>query len=209
MIILVPHPQDIFRALQKQKGFTLIELLIAMTLFLLIITLLGGALRLAFRTISVGEKRINVLERYRSSFGIITTQLQSALPLTYDEDGSKKFYLKGDEKTLEFVTSQSIWGGDRGWVISSYRLEPNDEGKFSLYVSERSIGVEDLQTIKLYDDLRSLSFSYFGKESSAEEGRWMDVWQDNTRYPEQIRVNLTRDERQEKLLIPLYARTKK
>jgi prepilin-type N-terminal cleavage/methylation domain-containing protein len=209
MILSALHRQEKCQALQKQKGFTLMELLIAMTLFLVIITLLGGALRLAFRTIGVGEQRINILERYRSSYGILTTQLQSALPFTYEEDGARRFYLKGNDKNLEFATSQAIWGADRGWVISSYQLEANDEGKLSLYASERSIGIEGIQKIKLYDDLSSFAFSYFGKESSADEGKWVDEWQDNTRYPELIRVNLTRDAGEERLLIPLYARAKK
>jgi general secretion pathway protein J len=193
----------------RQKGFTLLELLISMTLFLLVVVILGGALRLGFRSISAGEKRIDVLERFRSSLGIITNQLHSAVPLTYDEDGVKKYYLKGDAANLQFATSRSIWGGEKGCVIVSYRLEPGDEGQRVLYASERSAGREEAQEVKLFNDLKALSFSYFGREAMEEDGKWTEEWPDNTRYPEQVRVNLSRDQGEVKLLIPLYARIKK
>jgi prepilin-type N-terminal cleavage/methylation domain-containing protein len=209
MIVTLFQPPDVYRGLKKQRGFTLLELLISMTLFLLVMVILGGALRLGFRSISAGEKRMDVLERFRSSFGIITNQLQSSVPLTYDEDGAKKYYLKGDAANLKFATSQSIWGGERGCVIVSYRLESGDEGKWILYASERSVGMEESQEIKLFDDLKALSFSYFGRDATEEDGKWTEEWSDNTRYPEQVKVNLSRDHGEGKLIVPLYARIKK
>jgi hypothetical protein len=176
----------------------------------LVIVILGSALRLGFRSIGAGERRIDTLERYRSSYRIVMTQLQSSAPLTYDdEDGAKKFYLKGDATHLQFATNQSIWGGEAGCVIVSYRLETGNEGKSILYASERSINREEAQEIKLFDDLKSLSFSYFGRDATEEEGKWSEEWSDNTKYPEQIKVNLSRDSGEGKLLIPLYARMKK
>jgi prepilin-type N-terminal cleavage/methylation domain-containing protein len=201
---------DVHRRIQRGKGFTLLELLISMTLFLLVIVILGGALRLGFRSISAGEKRMDVLERFRTSYGIVMAQLQSSAPLTYDdEDGTKKFYLKGDATHLQFATNQSIWGGEKGWVIVVYRLEAGNEGNLILYASERSVDREEVQEIKLFDDLKTLSFSYFGRDATEEDVKWSEEWSDDTRYPEQIKVNLSRDSGEEKLLIPLYARIKK
>ena len=208
MIITSFQPSELHRGV-RQKGFTLMELLISMTLFLLVVVILGGALRLGFRSISAGEKRIDVLERFRSSFEIITNQLHSAVPLTYEEDGAKKYYLKGDATNLQFATSQSLWGGEKGCVIVSYRLEPGDEGQRILYASERSAGSEEAQEVKLFDDLKALSFSYFSREAMEEDGKWTEEWPDNTQYPERVRVNLSRDQGEAKLLIPLYARIKK
>jgi prepilin-type N-terminal cleavage/methylation domain-containing protein len=197
-------------AIQREKGFTLLELLISMTLFLLVIVIVGGALRLGFRSISAGERRIDTLERFRSSYGIVMNQLQSSAPLTYDdEDGAKKFYLKGDATRLQFASNQSIWGGDKGCVIVSYRLEPGNENRLILYASERSIDREEVQEIKLFDDLKTLSFSYFSRETTEEDGKWTEEWSDNTKYPEQIKVSLSRENGEGKLLIPLYARMKK
>lgn len=199
----------LFLGLQRQRGFTLLELLISMTLFLLVVVILGGALRLGFRSIGTGEKRMDVLDRFRSSFGILTNQLQCSIPLTFDEGGAKKYYLKGDAANLQFATSQSIWGGEKGCVIVSYRLESGDGGKWTLYASEQSVGREETQEVKLFDDLKTLSFSYFGRETGEEDGEWTADWPDNTRYPEQVKVNLSRDHGEGRLIIPLFARIQK
>jgi general secretion pathway protein J len=209
-MITRPFQPHAHRMTQREKGFTLLELLISMTLFLLVVVIVGGALRLGFRSIGVGERRIDTLERFRSSYGIVMTQLQSSAPLTYDdEDGAKKFYLKGDATHLQFASNQSIWGGDKGCVIASYRLEAGNDGKLILFASERSVGMEGTQEIKLFDDLKTLSFAYFGRETIEEEGKWTEEWLDNTKYPEQIKVTLSRDSGEGKLLIPLYARINK
>ena len=186
------QPSGMPEGSRNERGFTLLELLISMTLFLLIIVILGGALHLSFRSIGAAEKRMDALERYRTSFGIVTAQLQSSAPLTYDEEGTRKYYLKGDSTNLQFATNHSIRGGERGCVIVSYRLEPGDDGKLSLYVSERAAGMEAEQEVKLFDDLKALSFAYFGREATEEDGKWTEEWSDDTRYPEQLKVSLSR-----------------
>jgi prepilin-type N-terminal cleavage/methylation domain-containing protein len=209
-MITKPIQPNVPTVIQRDKGFTLLELLISMTLFLLVVVILGGALRLGFRSIGVSERRIDTLERFRSSYRIVMNQLQSSAPLTYDdEDGAKKFYLKGDATHLQFATNQSIWGGEKGCVIVSYRLETGNGNKLTLYASERSVNNEEAQEIKLFDDLKTLSFSYFGREVAEEDGKWTDEWSDSTKYPEQIKVTLSRDSGEGKLLVPLYARVNK
>jgi prepilin-type N-terminal cleavage/methylation domain-containing protein len=197
---------DTNRKFRSERGFTLLELLISMTLFLLIVVILGGALRLGFRSIGAAEKKLDLLERFRTSVRIINTQLQSSAPLTYDEDGARKYYFKGDATNLQFATPQSVWGGENGCVIVSYRLQTTDKGRLALIASERLSGREEVQEVKLFDDLKALSFSYFSREGTEEEGKWTDEWSDNSRYPERLRVNITMDSGEEILLIPLHAR---
>lgn len=191
---------------QRVGGFTLLELLISMTLLLLIVVILGGAFRLGFRSLDAGEKRIEALERFRTSVGIITAQLQSAVPLTYDEDGTKKSYFKGNAETLRFASGYSIWGENQGTVIVSYRLESGDDGRWALYAAERGIGMEEIREVKLFDKVKHFSFSYFGKDVAEEEGRWRTEWTDDTTAPEQVKITFQRDQREEKLLVSLYAR---
>lgn len=200
----------IHRQNRTDSGFTLLELLVSMTLFLLVIAVLGGALRLGFRTISAAEKKMDALERYRRSCVILMTQLQSAAPITYlDEDGARKFFMKGDAANLQFATNQSIWGGEKGCVIVSYRLEANGDGRVTLYASERFVHSEQVREVKLFDDLKSLSFSFFGTDVTNDSGIWSEEWPDNTKYPEQIRVSLGWDDGDRELRVPLLARMKK
>jgi general secretion pathway protein J len=193
---------------QKVGGFTLLELLISMTLLLLIVVILGGAFRLGFRSLDAGEKRIEAIERFRTSVGIITDQLQSAVPLTYDEDGTKNSYFKGNAETLRFASGYSIWGENQGTVIVSYRLEYGDDGRWALYAAERGIGIgmEEIREIKLFDKVKRFSFSYFGKDVAEEKGRWKTEWTDDTTTPEQVQITFERDQREETLLVSLYAR---
>jgi len=193
----------------KERGFTLLELLISIGLLALIVVILGGAMRIGFRAIDAGERRMDALDRYRTSFGILTAQLQSAAPLTYDEEGEKRYYLKGDDRSLRFATNRSIWGEDRGCVIVSYRLEAGEGGRLSLYASERPVGMEGTREVLLFDDLKSLSFAYYAREAAEEKGEWTEDWSDDTRYPEQVKVRFIRGGGEAEILVPLYARAKK
>jgi general secretion pathway protein J len=184
----------------------LLELLISMTLLLMIVVILGGAFRLSFRSLGAGEKRIEALERFRTSLGIITAQLQSSIPLTYNEDGTKKSYFKGTAETLRFASGYSIWGENQGTVIVSYRREPGDGGRWALYAAEKGVSIEDIQEVKLLDNLKGVSFSYFGKEVAEEDGRWRTEWTNDTTAPEQVQITYQRDQKEEKVLVPLFAR---
>jgi prepilin-type N-terminal cleavage/methylation domain-containing protein len=188
-------------------GFTLLELLISMALLLLIVVILGGAFRLGFRSLDAGEKRIEALDRFRTSVGIITAQLQSAVPLTYEEEGTKKSYFKGNAETLRFASGYSIWGENQRTVIVSYRLESGDDGRWSLYAVERGIGIEEIQEVKLLDNVKHFSFSYFGRNVAEEEGQWKTEWTDDTTAPEKVQITFQRDrQKEETLLVSLYAR---
>jgi len=191
---------------QRAEGFTLLELLISMSLLLLIVVILGGAYRLGFRSLEAGEKKIEAHERFRTSVAILTAQLQSAVPLTYDEDGTKKSYFKGSAETLRFASGYSVWGENRGTIVVSYRLESGDDGRWALYVAEQGIGMEETREVKLFDKMRQFSFSYFGRGVAEEKGRWWTEWTDDTTAPEQVQIAFRRDQQEETFRVPLYAR---
>ncbi len=190
-----------------QGGFTLLELLISMALLLVLAVVVGGAFRLGFRSIDAGEGRLDALERCRASVGILTAQLQSALPLSFEEDGTRKSCFKGDDKTLRFATSCSLWGENRGAVVVSYRLEPGAGGRWVLYAAERGMDRETVQEAMLFDDLKEWTISYFGREAAEERGRWKTEWTDESRLPDRVQIAFTRDRQEGRLCIPLYART--
>ena len=195
---------------QPAAGFTLLELLVSMTLLLLVVVILGGAYRLGFRSLDAGERRIEAHERFRTSVAILTAQLQSTVPLTYDEDGTKKSYFKGDAETLRFASGHSIWGENPETVIVSYRLELGGEGRWTLHAEEQGIGMEEIREeirkTALLDRMNQISFAYYGKGVAEEKGDWKTEWTDDTSIPEQVRITFRRDRQEETILVALYAR---
>ena len=135
--------------IRNRKGFTLLELTISITLIGMIVMILVGAMRLSSRSVESGERRIGSLERVRSSFNIIDSQIQSYIPLKYEEDGNTKNYFKGEREFIQFSTNYSIWGGQRGYVVATYRVESDNSGKQFLSVSENVIGTAQNRATRL------------------------------------------------------------
>jgi general secretion pathway protein J len=187
-------------------GFTLLELTVSIALIGIIVLIVAGAMRLGYRSVDSGEKRIESLERIRTSLTIIDSQLQSEIPLTYDEEGVKKYYFKGKREFIQFSTNYSIWSGEKGYVIATYRVESGDHGKQVLYSSENIIGLEDVRETKLLDSFDSIYFEYFYKDPTEEEGEWVEQWTDDVTIPEKVRLHLVEGTRDLSRIIPLRAR---
>ncbi len=186
-------------------GFTLIELLISISILVLIITIAGSAIRLGYRSINAGEKKMDSLERFRSSLSIVDAQLQSEVPLSYDGEDGRTFYFKGDGKTLQFSTNYSLWGGHLGYTIAAYRIESDEFGKQALYVTENTIGLSAKREAKLFDALEEICFDYFDKNSTEQE-KWISEWTAGNNIPEKIRINIVKGVTKFSVIIPLRAR---
>jgi general secretion pathway protein J len=189
-----------------ERGFTLLELVISITLIGIIALIIAGATRLGFRSVDSGERKIEYLERMRSSLSLITSQIQSQIPLTFDEEGSRKYYFKGDRDSLIFPTTYSLTGGERGYVLAAYRVVPGDRGKQILYLKESGIGMANGTETKLLDVFDAISFEYFYKEPAAEQGSWVPQWTNETLMPDKIRVHFVEGTRNLAMIIPLRAK---
>jgi general secretion pathway protein J len=170
-------------------GFTLLELLISMSLLVVIIVLLMGAVRMGSRSMAAGEKKMEALERFRSVLSIIDAQIQSHAPLTYQEEGNKIYYFRGNAKSLRFTTNYSIWSGQRGYVIADYKIEGDNSGKEIMSAGEQVPGVEGRRTVRFLE-ATAISFEYFWKDPTEEQGKWVESLTDGTAIPERIRINL-------------------
>jgi general secretion pathway protein J len=190
----------------RSAGFTLLELVISITIIGIIVLIIAGATRLGFRSVDAGEKKIESLERIRSSFSIISSQVQSEIPLVHDEDGSRKYYFKGGRDSLEFPTNYSLSGAERGYIIASYRVVPDARGKQVLYLTENGIGMENKIDTKLVDVYDEIYFEYFYKDPAAETGTWILQWTEDTILPEKIRVHFVEGTKDLALIIPMRSR---
>jgi len=190
----------------RSGGFTLLELVISITIIGIIVLIIAGATRLGFRSVDAGEKKIESLERMRSSLSLINSQIQSEIPLTVDEDGSRKYYFKGNREFLQFSTNYSLTGGERGYVLAAYRIASDDRGKKVLYLTENGIGMANGTETKLLDAFDEISFEYFYKDPTAEQGNWVQQWTDETTMPEKIRVHLVEGIKDLSLIIRMRSR---
>jgi general secretion pathway protein J len=191
----------------KNSGFTLLELIISIALIGLIVLIITGALRLGFQSIDSGGKKIESIERIRSSLNIIDSQIQSELPLTYfNEDGENKYFFKGEGTLMQFPTNYSIWGGERGYVIATYSVETGMDGKQALYVSEHFIGIDYKRDTKLFDSFDRIYFEYFYKDPTEEEGTWVNEWTDDTSIPEKVMLHLIDVGKDFSIIIPYRSR---
>ena len=185
-------------------GYTLLELLLSVSLIVIITAIVGGAIRLGYRSSDSGEKKIDSLERLRMSFRIIDAQLQSEIPLTREGENGREFYFKGNEKSLQFSTNYSVWDGRRGYGLAIYRIEPDGYGKQVMHISENTIGSDSRRETKLFDALDDIYFEYFG-EDATNEGKWISEWTATTGTPQKVRVHLVQGTKKYSIIIPMRA----
>ena len=175
----------------SRAGFTLLELLISISILGLMIIILMGVLRLGVRSVESGEKKIAASERIRIALNMIDAQIRSAFPLTREVNGENKFYFKGERTSLELTTHYSIWEGEIGYCLVSYRLVEGERNKWALWASEGKAGQEIKREIKLLDGLDNLSFEYFYKDPTESQGKWVEQWTEEKFLPEKIRLQAT------------------
>jgi prepilin-type N-terminal cleavage/methylation domain-containing protein len=188
---------------KNSLGFTLLELMISIAIVGIMVSILVVVLRLGFRSVEAGEKKIESLERVRASVNLIDAQIQSELPMTHEENGENKYYFKGQPALLEFSTNYSIWGGETGYVVVSYRVDEEDQGKRTLWASENRVGQENKKEIKLLELFDEMYFEYFYQDPTEEEGKWIDEWTEATFLPTKIRLHLVKDRKDLSLILPM------
>ena len=187
------------------RGFTLLELLISISLIVMIVVVVAGTMQLGYRSVEVGEKKIDSLNRFRMSLLMIDAQLQSEVPLAYDGENGREFYFKGERKSLQFSTNYSIWDGRRGYVVAAYRIEPDNYGRQVMYVSENVIGLKSKRETKLFDTMDDIYFEYFNKATTTED-KWTPQWTETTEIPEKVRIQIHQGATRLSLVIPTRAR---
>jgi hypothetical protein len=160
-------------------------------------------MRLGTRSIDSGEKKIESLERTRSSLNILDSQIQSQIPLTYDDEGTKKIFFIGQREFLQFTTNYSIWCGEKGYVVVTYKIDSDKSGKQALYASENIIGLDSNREVKLSNTFDTIYFEYFYKDPTEEEGKWIEQWMDDVSIPGKIRIHLIEGTKDFSMIIPM------
>jgi general secretion pathway protein J len=194
---------ETLKKLNRVAGFTLLELIISITLVAIIVLIISVAANLGYRSFNSGEKKMNAVERLRSSLTIIDAQIQSGVPLTLEDGGVKQYNFMGEQDSLKFSTNYSIWGGQRGYVIVNYRVDTDDRGKRTLFASEYKVGMENQKETKLLEGFDEITFDYYKQDATEEEGEWITQWVDEEMMPTRIRINLVRGSNSLSYIMPV------
>lgn len=186
----------------NKRGFTLLELLISITLLMLIVFVTMGTLRLGSKSITSGQKRMEIQERFRTALAVMDAQIQSQMPLAFEEEGSKKYYFRGDRRSVRLSTNYSIWDGLKGYVITDYRVETDESGRKALFASEQTPGIEGKRETMLIEPVTDIYFEYFYKSPLEREGKWIEQLTEGRALPERIRIHIVHGEKKTSLMFP-------
>lgn len=179
--------------------------MISVAIIGIMVFILMAVLRLGFRSVEAGEKKIESLERVKASFNAIQAQMDSEIPLTSDQEGEKQYYFKGQQDSLEFSSNYSIWEGEKGFVMVTYQVAVDERGKKTLKASENMVWREDRREIKLLESFDEMSFEYYYQDPTEKEGQWVQEWSEAGFLPKKIRLHLVKDGKDLSLILPLKA----
>jgi type II secretory pathway component PulJ len=184
------RPEPMWNRRPSNAGFTLLEVIISVVLMVFIVLVAGGAMRLGYRSLASGQKKIDTLERVRTSVTIINAQIQSAAPLLTGGDGSKQVRFEGARDSLTLATNYSIWGGRRGHVVVEYRVAQDDGGRQSLHATESVAETGKQRETMLFRGYDNIYFQYSDTVEPGAEEKWTDEWTDPTKTPESVKIVL-------------------
>lgn len=194
------------RFLRDDRGFTLLELLVAMSLLAVIVVVVVGAMRLGFRAIETGDRKIVALERVRTSLSVIEAQLQSAFSIAPPREaqaGEAPVQFKGETGSVEFRSFLSLWGGTKGPVAVTYRIVDDGRGRKALVISETPLGMDAVRETVLIDLADEIIFEFFYRGPTDEKGYWVELWEQTDRLPSKVRLTVRKDNRLMTVVAPL------
>jgi|Deesub1362A_J573_1020465.scaffolds.fasta_scaffold00173_14 general secretion pathway protein J len=192
--------------IQGSGGFTLLELVVSFTIIGLLAVIIASALRVSLGAVERADRMVDALQRMRTSINIINSQVQSQVPLTYEEDGERRYYFEGNGESLQMATAYSIWNGQSICVVR-YEVVSDEGDKKALKAYERIIrpseGAEDVMETELLSGADEIAFEYFYKGPTDEHGEWVDEWPEEGTLPDRLRLSISYNGSRFSMVIPV------
>ena len=189
-----------------RNGFTLVELLISLTILSIILVIVLGAFRVGVRAWEKGEQDIDSNQRSRIVLDLVKQQL-SSIVLKKITVNTQSFFLKGDAKSLEFVSMLSLDPGNEfGSVYVKYVVKEKEDQKESLAFYERNIvfmdkefnpeNLDDNDFHELISDAREVSFKYLKQPEEEKAYEWQETWdpEKDSGMPPAVKMILKKEE---------------
>ena len=188
----------------SRSGFTLIELILAMSLTVMIVTLLYAAFYLGYRAMEKAGARSELSQRLRSIENFLGGYVRSAFPYRESIRGSAIFF-SGEQDRLTFISSSSLGMGGRGMSRVSLSWSEEEGGVLILEEQipvrlrseeeENSAGYTNRMV--LWRGVRELRIEYLNPQREGEE--WTEQWDGEERrvLPRAVRVGLRAEGQEE------------
>lgn len=198
----------------SNKGFTLLELVISLTIVAVIVVIIFGALRIGVRAWEKGEKDVEIRQKQRIVLDLIKRQLASTCVSEVWGRDQQLAALKGDDKSIEFVSQVPLTPGNRfGTVYVKYAAKREKGGeKEHLIFYEKNVALSgkkfgagypaDDDFSELLSGVKSIVFEYLKERPDEAASTWQKSWDPavDKGVPRAVRVTL--DQNDEKA--PIY-----
>lgn len=182
-------------------GFTLLELLISLTLLGMILVLLFGGLRLGMRSWDASQLQIDKLNSVRSVESFLRREITLAYPYVWKNALTQQVAFLGERSKISFVAQlpSRISGG--GLNVISVGLEQRGNVRRVVWknlpldarmkdFTALTESPEMLLVASELEDVEDIWLSYFGQESDNTAPRWLDRWENSTRLPQLVRLQV-------------------
>lgn len=196
--------------LKNNRGFTLLELLIAITLSILILVVLGAAMRLGYKSQAKGTERSEVTQKVRILEDRIAWLIRGAYPYYLKKTDEKKIFFDGKSDRLGFVTSSIDAHGKGPEDLAGLKWVSIFTDSDGLKIREKIFFLEDVfdddkgKVYLLDPEVRKIEFEFFEIKEDEKQGDWISEWdpEDKETIPSAVKVTMTLERNDQKIVIP-------
>lgn len=179
-----------FRSRSGARGFTLIEVVLAMILVALIMGIAVGGIRMSRKAAENGERRIESINSIRVTQEFLRKQLSRTLPLAFamDRTEGKNYVFEGADNEITYVAPMPSYLSKGGPYVQRLSVE-RGELRFHhrMLLSEED---DEGEPVILLDRIRRGHFEFRGIDDEGKLGDWTDEWEDPSRTPMMVRIDL-------------------
>ncbi|TAN38139.1 MAG: hypothetical protein EPN25_14385 [Nitrospirae bacterium] len=196
--------------LNNDRGLTIVELILAMSFSIVVVVILFGALRLAYKSQEKGISKTDAQQKVRIISDRITWLIRGVYPYSRILSGKERLYFQGKSDSLGFVTTSldkdaagPIEKAGLKWV----RLYHDREGlkaNENIFFSEDTFEEKGGKTYTLDQSVRKVSFAYYDLPEDKKTGEWVTEWdpEDKTYLPSAVRVTILYDDKGQETAMP-------
>lgn len=185
---------------RNEDGFTLIEVLVSLVLLALVLGLLSGVVGFARGTWEASA-RLDRESGYDVAGNFLRARLGEAIPMFEPtEAGAVRVAFKGTGESLSFVAASPNGPAGAGLYRFSLEGSAGAGGRKALLVKvapyqPRETGDARAETHVLAENVKSVSFRYFGRKERRAAPIWDDAWTRNDAVPDLVEMTISHDDR--------------